>query len=55
MNYHHHGTDGECHSGPGGMFYCARCEFDSLRAEEAREERADQEGWRQLGDGGDQP
>lgn len=23
---HHHGVDGECHSGPGGSFYCRPCE-----------------------------
>lgn len=23
---HHHGVDGECHAGPGGSFYCWRCE-----------------------------
>lgn len=35
---HHHGADGSCHDGPGGMFGCDRCELDSLRAAEAERE-----------------
>ena len=26
---HHHGRDGECHSGPGGLFGCDRCDSDN--------------------------
>jgi hypothetical protein len=25
---HHHGADGSCHPGPGGMFRCVLCERD---------------------------
>jgi len=26
--FHHHGADGSCHDGPGGMFGCALCDSD---------------------------
>ena len=35
---HHHGRDGECHSGPDGMFGCDRCDLDRYREDEARME-----------------
>lgn len=25
---HHHGADGSCHSGPGGLFYCELCDLE---------------------------
>jgi hypothetical protein len=32
---HHHGPDGECHIGYGGLLYCNQCEdyYDNLDAE----------------------
>lgn len=26
MGMHHHGADGTCHAGPGGLFGCSLCE-----------------------------
>jgi hypothetical protein len=28
MSMHHHGADGSCHPGPGGMFRCEHCARD---------------------------
>jgi len=42
---HHHGADGECHPGPGGIFGCKRCEEDRDEEEDEEEE----EGSRRAG------
>lgn len=36
---HHHGADGSCHPGPGGIFPCVICERD----QESEEDDSDQD------------
>jgi hypothetical protein len=40
---HHHGRDGSCHPGPGGLFGCARCaaDLDEAAAMEAEADAMD--------------
>lgn len=39
---HHHGRDGECHPGLGGMFYCPICERDRDNDDDDDEEAGDE-------------
>lgn len=32
---HHHGVDGACHPGPGGLIYCPLCDINDAEDEEA--------------------
>lgn len=38
MGMHHHGADGSCHDGPGGLFGCGICERELDEAIEDEEE-----------------
>jgi hypothetical protein len=40
--FHHHGTDGSCHPGPGGLIRCEICEAELDAAIEAEEIEAEE-------------